>query len=86
VLGVVAFSLSGVVLAYAGKYTFFGALVLASLPGLGGGVVRDLIVQREPIGIVRDPVIMLIVFGTVVLGMAFFRIMALTGAHPLRNR
>jgi polar amino acid transport system substrate-binding protein len=82
VLGVVAFSLSGVVLAYAGKYTFFGALVLASLPGLGGGVVRDLIVQREPIGIVRDPVIMLIVFGTVVLGMAFFRVMALTGAQP----
>src|SRR5262249_1417083 len=54
-IGTVSFALSGVVLAYAGKYTLFGALVLASLPSLGGGVVRDLLVQRQPIGIVRAP-------------------------------
>jgi polar amino acid transport system substrate-binding protein len=80
-LGTVSFALSGVVLAYAGKYTLFGALVLASLPALGGGVVRDLLVQRQPLGIVRDPVILLTVFGTVVLGLAFFKVVSLTGAQ-----
>jgi polar amino acid transport system substrate-binding protein len=80
-LGTVAFALSGVVLAYAGKYTLFGALVLASLPALGGGVIRDLLVQRQPLGIVRDPVILLTVFGTVVLGLAFFKAVSLTGAQ-----
>jgi polar amino acid transport system substrate-binding protein len=80
-LGTVAFALSGVVLAHAGNYTLIGALVLASLPAVGGGIVRDLLVQRQPLGVVRDPVALLAVFGTVVLGMAVFKIMSLTGAE-----
>ena len=80
-LGTIAFALSGVLLAHAGNYTLFGALVLASLPAVGGGVLRDLLVTRQPLGIVRDPVILLAVFGTVVLGMAAFKIMSLTGAE-----
>jgi polar amino acid transport system substrate-binding protein len=50
-LGTVAFALSGIVLAYSGQYTFFGALILAALPAVGGGVVRDLVLQREPLGL-----------------------------------
>jgi polar amino acid transport system substrate-binding protein len=80
-LGTVAFALSGVVLAYAGRCSLFGALVLAILPALGGGVVRNLLVQRQPLGIVRDPVSLLTVIGTVVLGMAFFRLMSFAGAQ-----
>ena len=41
-VGTVAFALSGVVLAYEGRYTMFGAVILATLPAVGGGVVRDL--------------------------------------------
>jgi len=80
-LGTVAFALSGVVLAYSGGYTLVGALTLAALPAAGGGIVRDLILQRQPIGIVRDPVILLTIFCTVLLGKAFFRLSALTGAQ-----
>jgi polar amino acid transport system substrate-binding protein len=54
-IGIVAFALSGVVLAYEGQYTLFGALVLAALPAVGGGIVRDLLLQREPLGIVQNP-------------------------------
>jgi polar amino acid transport system substrate-binding protein len=82
-LGTITFALSGVLIAYAGKYTLFGALALASLPAVGGGVVRDLLLQRQPLGIVRDPAILLTVFGTVVVGMAFFKIIAMTGANRL---
>jgi polar amino acid transport system substrate-binding protein len=62
-----------VVLAYGGEYSVFGALILATLPAVGGGVVRDLILQRNPVGIVRSPESLLIVFGTVLAGLAVVR-------------
>jgi polar amino acid transport system substrate-binding protein len=80
-LGTVAFALSGVALAHAGGYTLIGALVLAALPAAGGGVVRDLLLQRQPLGIVRDPAILLTIIGTVLLGKAFFRFTILIGAQ-----
>jgi polar amino acid transport system substrate-binding protein len=75
-IGLVAFALSGVVLAYEGKYTVFGALILASLPAVGGGVVRDLLLQRNPLGIVRSPGALLGVFGTVLAGLLVIKIMS----------
>src|SRR6266852_2823733 len=82
-IGTVAFALSGVLLAYEGRYTLAGALILAILPAVGGGVVRDLVLQRNPIGIVRNPEALLIVFGTVIGGMAIIRILAHMQARPL---
>jgi polar amino acid transport system substrate-binding protein len=79
-LGTVAFALSGIVLAYSGRYTFFGALILAALPAVGGGVVRDLVLQREPLGIVRDPAALLTVFGTVLAGMVAIKSISYIGA------
>jgi polar amino acid transport system substrate-binding protein len=79
-LGTVAFALSGIVLAYSGQYTFFGALILAALPAVGGGVVRDLVLQREPLGIVRDPSALLTVFGTVLAGMIAIKSISYIGA------
>src|SRR5262249_41885268 len=72
-IGIVAFALSGVVLAYEGQYTLFGALVLAALPAVGGGIVRDLLLQREPLGIVQNPEALLPVFGTVLAGMVVIK-------------
>jgi len=72
-IGTIAFALSGVVLAYAGQYSLFGALILATLPALGGGVVRDLLLQRDPLGIVRNPEALLIVFATVLAGMVVIK-------------
>lgn len=45
-IGIIAFSISGVVIARQGDYSIFGAFVLASLPALGGGVVRDVLLLR----------------------------------------
>jgi polar amino acid transport system substrate-binding protein len=73
-LGIVAFALSGVVLAYEGQYTLFGALVLAALPAVGSGIVRDLLLQRDPLGIVQHPEALLTVFGTVLAGMVVIKI------------
>lgn len=79
-IGTIAFALSGVVLAYVGHSTLFEAMVLASLPAVGGGVTRDLLFQRQPLGIVRDPFVLLMIFGTVLIGMLVIRISSLTGA------
>jgi polar amino acid transport system substrate-binding protein len=72
-VGIVAFALSGVVLAYAGQYTLFGALILAALPAVGGSVVRDVVLQRDPLGIVRNPEALLTVFATVFAGMLIIK-------------
>ncbi len=82
-LGTVAFALSGVLLAYAGNYTLFGAVILASLPAVGGGVVRDLLLQRTPLGIVRDPMTLLTVFATVLAGMVVIRTASLFNTRRL---
>jgi polar amino acid transport system substrate-binding protein len=79
-IGTAAFALSGVVLAYVGHSTLFEAMVLASLPAVGGGVIRDLLFQRQPLGIVRDPFVLLIIFGTVLIGMLVIRISTFAGA------
>src|SRR5581483_8333490 len=67
VIGTIAFALSGVVLAYAGQYSLFGACILATLPAVGAGVVRGLRLQRETVGVVRNPQALLIVFATVLV-------------------
>lgn len=55
VIGTIAFALSGLLLAYRHKYDLFGALVLASLPAVGGGVLRDLISGRGEVVVFSDP-------------------------------
>lgn len=76
ILGTISFALSGVVFAATGQYSVFGAIILATLPALGGGIVRDLLLQREPIGVVRNPEGLMIVFGTVITGMVVIRAMS----------
>jgi polar amino acid transport system substrate-binding protein len=65
-------------------------VVLASLPAVGGGVIRDLLFQRQPLGIVRDPRVLLMIIGTVIVGMLVIRISSFAGAkrftESLRSR
>lgn len=93
VIGTVAFALSGVLIARAERFSFLGAFVLAGLPAVGGGVVRDLLLGRSPIGILGDPQSLFLILGTVVvayLAMAVAqrigmeRVRAMTGVLPPR--
>jgi len=70
VAGTVAFALSGVLIARAERFSFLGAFVLAALPAVGGGVVRDLLLGREPIGILGNAQSLYLVLGTVVVAYA----------------
>ncbi len=53
--GTVAFALSGITIARAERYSIFGAVILAWLPALGGGLVMDVIAGRSPPGILAQP-------------------------------
>jgi polar amino acid transport system substrate-binding protein len=73
-IGTVAYAISGVLIARRERYSAFGALVLAFLPAVGGSVVGDLLVGRQPIGILESPVALVLVLATVVIGYALFRL------------
>ena len=53
IIGTIAFAISGVLIAAKESYSLLGAFVLASLPAVGGGVVRDLQVVFGKLGVVR---------------------------------
>uniref|UniRef100_UPI004048D2EA TRIC cation channel family protein n=1 Tax=Orrella sp. TaxID=1921583 RepID=UPI004048D2EA len=73
VIGTIAFALSGVLLARQGKYSFFGALVLAATPSVGGGIIRDVLLQRETLSVLKSPLYLMLIFGTVVIFYIIFR-------------
>lgn len=68
IIGTIAFAISGVLIARKENYSLLGAFVLASLPAVGGGVIRDLLINRAPIGILETPLYMFLIIGTVLVG------------------
>lgn len=68
-LGVAVFAVSGVLAAGRAGFDLLGVLVIASVTAIGGGTLRDLLMNRHPIFWMRDPVylyvIVLVAFGTV---------------------
>lgn len=73
-VGTAAFAFSGLLLAFRFKYDIFGALVLASLPAVGGGVVRDVITNRETLAVLSSPIYLEIVAVLVVGGFGVIRL------------
>ena len=53
-IGTAAFAFSGILLANQDRFSLFGAFVLASLPAVGGGILRDLIVSRDRLGFMES--------------------------------
>ncbi len=72
-IGTAAFALSGVILAHRGRYNLIGAFLLSALPAVGGGILRDLITGRRPVGVLRSPVPLVLVAGLVLAGYLFFK-------------
>ena len=68
IIGTIAFSISGLLLAKQGSFDIFGAFVLASLPAIGGGIMRDIIVGRQPIGVLRTPLYLEVIIISVFIG------------------
>lgn len=73
-VGTIAFAISGVLLARKERYSIFGAFVLAALPAVGGGALRDVLTERSPIGILRSAQSLSLVLITVAVGAIFYKL------------
>ncbi|MBN9412489.1 MAG: TRIC cation channel family protein [Candidatus Paracaedimonas acanthamoebae] len=74
IMGTIAFAISGLVIAYQKRATLFGAFLLAVLPSLGGGIIRDVIFNRKPIGALQSPLYLSLVLATVLIGFISLRL------------
>jgi polar amino acid transport system substrate-binding protein len=75
VIGIVAFAISGLIIAFKERATLFGALILAILPSLGGGLMRDVIFGRTPVGALQSPMYLLSVLLTVIVGFIVIKLL-----------
>lgn len=73
-IGTIAFAISGLLLARQGKYSLFGALVLAALPSIGGGIMRDILINREKLSVLNSPIYLGTIFATVMFFYLVFHI------------
>lgn len=53
-IGLVAFSVSGALLAIKADYNFFGVIILSFITAVGGGVMRDILINQVPIVLTSD--------------------------------
>ncbi len=86
ILGIVAYAFSGVLLARREGYSLVGGFVLAALPSVGGGTLRDLLVARHPVGVLASATPMLLVTGTVLVSFFAFRLIERFGGWLDRPR
>jgi polar amino acid transport system substrate-binding protein len=72
-LGIAAFCFSGVLLARKEHYNLFGALVLATLPAIGGGVLRDLFLGVDQVFVLESPKFMVAAIAVVLVSFVGFK-------------
>ncbi len=53
-IGLVAFSITGALLAIHAEYNIFGVVILSFLTAVGGGVTRDIMINKVPSVLVTD--------------------------------
>jgi len=53
-IGLVAFSITGAILAINAEYNFFGIVILSFITAVGGGVTRDVMINQVPTVLISD--------------------------------
>ena len=70
--GIVVFALSGALMAGRYKLDPFGVVVLASVTAIGGGTIRDIILDT-PVFWVENPIYLYVILATAVLAIILIR-------------
>lgn len=75
VLGTISFAISGVAIAARENSTLFGTFIFAMLPSVGGGILRDIMINRgEVVGIFLTPFYMYCIIIVVIVGFWMVRL------------
>jgi uncharacterized membrane protein YeiH len=73
-LGVGVFAMSGALAAGRAGLDLLGVVVIAALTAIGGGTIRDLLLNRHPIFWIRDPTYLVVIGITALLTVVYVRI------------
>ena len=72
-LGVAVFAASGALAAGRKNFDLLGVVVIALVTAVGGGTLRDLLLNRHPIFWVKDPSHLTVILGAAALTLAYVR-------------
>ncbi|MBP9778277.1 MAG: transporter substrate-binding domain-containing protein [Rickettsiaceae bacterium] len=75
VMGTIAFAVSGIAIAAKENGTLFATFLFAMLPSVGGGVMRDIIINREEVGIFLTPSYIYYILIMVLIGFSTIRLL-----------
>ena len=78
-IGVAVFAVSGALAAGRKALDLFGVLVIASLTAVGGGTVRDLLLDRHPIFWIADPSYLIVIAAAALLTLIHVQLRAPPG-------
>ncbi len=71
ILGIISFSISGVLVAIDKKLDLFGVFIIAFVTSVGGGTLRDMLIGNTPVAWMKDLTYVSVIFGTVVFAVIF---------------
>ncbi|MGE5387074.1 MAG: trimeric intracellular cation channel family protein [Betaproteobacteria bacterium] len=72
-LGVAVFAVSGALAAGRKGMDLLGVLVIAALTAIGGGTVRDVLLDRHPIFWISDPVYLVVILAAAIITLLYVR-------------
>ncbi len=72
--GVAVFAISGALAAGRNRLDLFGVVVIALVTAIGGGTIRDLLLDRHPIFWISDVSYLIVIFAATVLTIIWVRI------------
>lgn len=75
VIGTIAYAISGIAIAARENSTLFGTFILAMLPSVAGGIMRDVMINRDAVSIILTPSYMYYILIVVLLGFASIRLL-----------
>src|SRR3977135_2778289 len=77
--GVAVFAVSGVLAARNRGLDLLGVVVLAALTAIGGGTLRDLLLNRHPVFWVADSRYLIVIIAAALLRVAYVRVLPVPG-------
>ena len=75
VMGTIAFAVSGIAISAKENGILFATFLFAMLPSVGGGIMRDIIINREEVGIFLTPSYIYYILIMVLIGLSTIRLL-----------
>jgi uncharacterized membrane protein YeiH len=72
-LGVAVFAASGALAAGRKSLDLFGVVVIAGVTGVGGGTIRDVLLDRHPVFWIADPTYLVVILAATALTLFYIR-------------